>query len=52
MLLVSGLGFTNALCDLFTGESFSGILRLLEAVLCAVAIAAGYFFVSFLGGAL
>ena len=50
MLLVSGLGFTNALRDLFTGESFSGILRLLEAVLCAVAIAAGYFFISFLGG--
>lgn len=50
MLLVSGLGFTNALRDLFTGESFSGILRLLEATLCAVAIAAGYFFVSFLGG--
>ena len=50
MLLISGLGFTNALRDLFTGESFSGILRLLEAVLCAVAIAAGYFFVSFLGG--
>ena len=40
MLLISGLGFTNALRDLFTGESFSGILRLLEAVLCAVAIAA------------
>ena len=52
MLLVSGLGFTNALRDLFTGESFSGILRLLEAVLCAVAIAAGYFFVAFLGGVL
>ena len=51
MLLVSGLGFTNALRDLFTGDSISGILRLLEAVLCAIAIAAGYLFVAFLGGA-
>ncbi len=50
MLLVSGLGFTNALRDLFTGDSISGILRLLEALLGAVAIAAGYFLVAFLGG--
>lgn len=52
MLLVSGLGFTNALRDLFTGDSISGILRLLEALLGAVAIAAGYFLVSFIGGAI
>lgn len=51
MLLVSGLGFTNALRDLFTGDSISGILRLLEALLGAVAIAGGYFLVAFLGGA-
>ena len=43
MLIISGLGFTNALRDLFTGDSIAGILRLLEAVLSAVAIAAGYF---------
>ena len=53
MLLISGLGFTNALRDLFTGDSIAGILRSLEAVLCAVAIAAGYFlFVFAVGGAL
>lgn len=52
MLLIQGLGFTNALRDLFTGDSVSGILRCLEAVLSAVAIAAGYFlFVLVIGGA-
>ena len=46
------LGFTNALRDLFTGDSIAGILRSLEAVLSAVGIAAGYFlFVFITGGA-
>lgn len=43
MLIIPGLGFTNALRDLFTGDSIAGILRFLEAVLSAIAIAAGYF---------
>ena len=52
MLLIPGLGFTNALRDLFTGDSIAGILRSLEAVLSAVGIAAGYFlFVFITGGA-
>ena len=52
MLIIPGLGFTNALRDLFIGDSIAGILRLLEAALSAVAIAAGYFaFVFLLGGA-
>ena len=52
MLLIPGLGFTNALRDLFTGDSMAGILRSLEAVLSAVGIAAGYFlFVFITGGA-
>lgn len=42
MLLIPGLGFTNALRDLFVGDSIAGILRSLEAVLSAVGIAAGY----------
>lgn len=50
MLLVPGLGFTNALRDLFMGDSIAGALRLLEAVLSAVAIAAGYFLFTFLTG--
>ena len=50
MLIIPGLGFTNALRDLFTGDSIAGILRLLEATLSAVAIAAGYFAFIFLSG--
>ena len=50
MLLVPGLGFTNALRDLFAGDSIAGSLRLLEALLSAVAIAAGYFLLVFLVG--
>ncbi len=50
MLLVSGIGFTNALRDLFIGDNVTGILRLLEAVLTALALAAGYFLVVFLTG--
>ena len=43
MLIIPGLGFTNALRDLFTGDSIAGSLRFLEAVLSAIAIAGGYF---------
>ena len=50
MLLIPGLGFTNALRDLFVGDSIAGSLRLLEAVLSAIAIAAGYFLFVFLVG--
>ena len=51
MLLIPGVGLTNALRDLFTGDSVAGLLRLIEAVLTALAIAAGYFlFVCTLGG--
>ena len=50
MLLIPGLGFTNAFRDLFTGDSIAGMLRILEAVLCAAAIAAGYFLLVFLTG--
>ena len=50
MLLIPGLGFTNALRDLFTGDSIAGSLRVLEAVLAAAAIAAGYFLFVFISG--
>lgn len=52
MALIPGIGFTNAMRDLFMGDSISGILRTIEAVLIALAIAAGYFTVAFaFGGA-
>ena len=50
MTLIPGIGLTNALRDLFTGDSIAGLLRSIEAVLTAFAIAAGYFLVIVLGG--
>lgn len=51
MILIPGIGFTNALRDLFVGDSIAGILRTVEAILLALAISAGYFlFVWLLGG--
>ncbi len=53
MTLIPGIGLTNALRDLFTGDSIAGLLRLIEAVLTALALAAGYFAAVFiLGGVL
>ena len=50
MVLIPGVGLTNALRDLFVGDSVSGLLRLIEAVLATLAIAAGYFLFVFLYG--
>lgn len=50
MTLIPGIGLTNAIRDLFTGDSIAGLLRTIEAVLFALAIAAGYFLVAVLGG--
>lgn len=50
MLLIPGIGLTNALRDLFTGDSIAGLLRTIEAVLTALSITAGYFLVAVLGG--
>lgn len=50
MSLIPGIGLTNALRDLFAGDSIAGLLRSIEAVLTALAIAAGYFLVAVLGG--
>ena len=50
MSLIPGIGLTNALRDLFTGDSIAGLLRSIEAVLIALAIAAGYFLIAVLGG--
>ena len=50
MALIPGIGLTNAIRDLFTGDSIAGLLRSVEAALTALAIAAGYFLVVVLGG--
>ena len=50
MTLIPGIGLTNALRDLFTGDSIAGLLRSIEAVLFGLAIAAGYFLVAVIGG--
>lgn len=50
MTLIPGIGLTNALRDLFTGDSIAGLLRSVESILTALAIAAGYFLVAVLGG--
>ena len=42
MLLIPGIALTNSLRDLISGDIMTGILRFLDAVLVAAAIAAGY----------
>ncbi len=48
MLLIPGVGITVALRDMFVGDSLSGIIRTIEALLLAFSIALGYFFSAFL----
>jgi uncharacterized membrane protein YjjP (DUF1212 family) len=50
MSLIPGIGLTNALRDLFSGDSIAGLLRAVEVLLTALAIAAGYFLITILGG--
>ena len=50
MSLIPGIGLTNSLRDLFTGNSITGILRSIEALLLAVAIAGGYILTAYLFG--
>ena len=42
MTLIPGVGFTNALRDLFVGDMFTGTIRTVEAMLLAIAIAVGF----------
>lgn len=42
MLLIPGISFTNALRDLFVGDTISGLLRMMEALLQAGVIACGF----------
>lgn len=50
MSLIPGIGLTNAMRDLFTGDVNTGILRSIDALLLGVAIAAGYILSAFLMG--
>lgn len=53
MILIPGIALTNSLRDLISGDIITGLLRLLDAVLVAVAIAAGYILAAhLLGGGL
>ena len=53
MVLIPGIGLTNAIRDLIVGDSIAGLLRAIEAVLIALAIAAGHFlFITLFGGVL
>ena len=42
MLLIPGISLMNALRDMMCGDIITGILRLAEALMMAVAIAAGF----------
>lgn len=42
MNLIPGLGFTGAMRDLFVGDLFTGMVRILAALLLAVSIAVGF----------
>lgn len=50
MSLIPGIGLTNALKDLFIGDTVTGILRFMEAILLALAIALGFWAAVYLTG--
>jgi len=54
MLLIPGVALTNSIRDVISGDIVSGMLRFAEAIIIALAIAAGYILVSvvFGGGAI
>lgn len=52
MSLIPGIGLTNSLRDLFTGDTVTGLLRFMEAVLLALAIALGFWIAVYVCGGL
>lgn len=42
MILIPGTAFTNALRDLFIGDSITGVIHIVEAILVAISIALGF----------
>ncbi|MFL2100952.1 threonine/serine exporter ThrE family protein [Desemzia sp. FAM 23989] len=52
MLLIPGLALTNAVKDIISGDTISGLLRLSEAFVTAVSIASGFSLATLLMGGL
>lgn len=52
MLLIPGIALTNSLRDLFNGDTISGLLRLMEALLQAGVVALGFGLAVYLEGVL
>jgi len=53
MLLIPGILLTNSIRDMISGDTMAGLLRFAEAIIFALAIAAGYILASFaVGGGL
>lgn len=50
MLLIPGLAMTNAVRNILVGNTISGVMRLIEAVLWAAALALGFMMAMFLTG--
>ena len=42
MLLIPGLAMTNSIRDVLVGDTISGVMRLIESLLCAGALACGF----------
>ena len=42
MLLIPGIPLTNSLRDMFSGNTISGMMRFLEAIIMALVIAFGF----------
>ncbi len=50
MVLIPGIGITNALRDLFIGDTTTGLYRFVEAILLALAIALGFWVAAYIFG--
>ncbi len=48
MLFIPGLALTNALRDMFSGDTITGLIRFMESILLAVIIALGFAVSNFL----
>lgn len=48
MLLIPGMAFTNSIRDIFSKDMITGLVRFVEAVVLAIAIALGFTFANFL----
>ena len=42
MLLIPGIAFTNSLRDMFSGDTITGLIRCMEALLLALVVGLGF----------